>query len=1676
MPSKVIVDVEVPQPPPQASASTLASASASAPPSIVPSVSASAPSPAPSQPIAIDDDDDDAASDYVVAVQKVESVTTATKTTTKKKAGGATGKSTKAAAADAPQQQQQDVPSSASDAKTVTPKAESKKKTTKKKSSSSGGAGRSKKSAAAELPANQRTLGSFFGAPAAARTKKKAATAGASTGTTVKAKSISAKAGSNEATATSVSAAKVDDTAAEASLSTTDAEDKGKGEVTTGATKAKTKTTTTTAAKKAKKKSATTKATKTKTKSQKRSSSTKGPPPSDEIKAIVLGSSYKKKESSTSASTSIRPSAELLVPTKRGMMDIPITSTAGVDLHVGIPCSLILNQRQIKEQEEKARAERERAEAQSTSKKDAEPGTAVEESDANINANANANAVNSLPSSSFISPTPAKKKKKAKKRATLIPVTAAPAANKADSNASAAADETSKPSADGGRGGEEGSTGPKPAMELDEDDATVDIAPPHDNEDGESLHSGEDDIMSVDEEGMVEPDEHPDIDPIIVDDGDDDDDQDSAVAEMEIDLTGTAAKGSAVEGAKVLDLTLGEESGDGDGDDAACNDAGAGQAAEVSKRLSFTPKKNKKKADAATAGKDAVKLGGLDAFAVPISSIKASKEAKKKAEPTKKSTTPAQSGSSYVNKRIAKEFDNGIVYRGTVTKYTEDDSADGLWHILYDDGDEEDFSLSELEAGMKLFESESKKVPDGSKRAAPKAAAAPVEVEPELPEEFKAVLAKHETLRKRYRMRAGDLVNRSTELVEEDFERVVQPREDASVCAPEDGSFPESLRQDLAVLVQGSPLPLSTLTANAVAELAKLPAGKNLTADIVSDKIKIMAARKQYLTTLSPSAIQVDRFEDSQADLVWRWELSTLDLLPSELISEAKKAQAGRRKLQNFHKAVVKLLASLDKADALFLKASSPKVKRDAALAKVSTDEDKVLKYERDEEKQRLAREAKAKKEAEKEQAKQQKEQQKKLAAEKKEQEKKLAAEEKEQQKKLAAEEKEQQKKLAAAKREEERERKKQEAAKAKEEAKRKREEEKAEKKRKAEEKEEKQKARMMSFFGQTTPPRKAKAPSRNRLLSQDAPNASQFDTDAFWKSLGTADTHSSNPPPFKKLTNRAKQSRKRKTEVVSMTVFTTVLPDNPFDQQPYDEERTLQVPNKYKFLGFHEDYRPPYHGTWSKPRSSIVTGCNPFGRDTTHLDYDVDSEAEWEEGDDEEGEDCDVDGPDDDEEDKIEDEEGDTRVYNYDDGWLAQDDEIDGEDSEESDKEALAIQKKRTAEDSSDQSKKQSARQSTVCVVAPVMGGIPLVETGSDTQDCPELVSELVDGAGAKVGMSLLSRHDVFDLMPYKENCLDLFPATKVKAKKSKQKKASDKEGADASPGRSQAKANKEMTQDDLRAFAKFVHNSTLGSKDKVIEELQTALPDVTSSRAQAIRKLDSIAEKRRLKHGSGVVWEVKKDVLKSLGLEAKDLNPAPVEKEPEKKDASPPKRKKAEGKKEKDPNAPKRNMSSYMFYSNENRSKFKEANPEASFGDLAKIISKAFKELSEEEKKPYEEKAAADRERYKKEMDAYDGPKEPPAKKAKHSAGTKPAKSDATKVVEDGAAAATPAVAATVTPKSTDTNSGEKKNKKRSPPAVSEASKNLFAAFLKQKKKKPKTDTTTGTTSDAAAKSKSQ
>ena len=64
---------------------------------------------------------------------------------------------------------------------------------------------------------------------------------------------------------------------------------------------------------------------------------------------------------------------------------------------------------------------------------------------------------------------------------------------------------------------------------------------------------------------------------------------------------------------------------------------------------------------------------------------------------------------------------------------------------------------------------------------------------------------------------------------------------------------------------------------------------------------------------------------------------------------------------------------------------------------------------------------------------------------------------------------------------------------------------------------------------------------------------------------------------------------------------------------------------------------------------------------------------------------------------------------------------------------------------------------------------------------------------------------------------------------------------------------------------------------------------------------------------------------------------------------------------------------MSAYFTYSINMSPTVKSENPDASFGDIGRIISRKFANLSDEERKIWDEKAAADRDRFDVEMADY-------------------------------------------------------------------------------------------------------
>ncbi|KAI8067538.1 putative high-mobility group non-histone chromosomal protein, partial [Gongronella butleri] len=73
------------------------------------------------------------------------------------------------------------------------------------------------------------------------------------------------------------------------------------------------------------------------------------------------------------------------------------------------------------------------------------------------------------------------------------------------------------------------------------------------------------------------------------------------------------------------------------------------------------------------------------------------------------------------------------------------------------------------------------------------------------------------------------------------------------------------------------------------------------------------------------------------------------------------------------------------------------------------------------------------------------------------------------------------------------------------------------------------------------------------------------------------------------------------------------------------------------------------------------------------------------------------------------------------------------------------------------------------------------------------------------------------------------------------------------------------------------------------------------------------------------------------------------------------------------KDPNAPKRGLSAYMFFSQDKREQVKAENPNVSFGQIGKILGEKWGAMSEADKKPYVQKAEKDKARYEAEKAAY-------------------------------------------------------------------------------------------------------
>ncbi|KAI9097363.1 high mobility group box domain-containing protein [Phlyctochytrium arcticum] len=91
--------------------------------------------------------------------------------------------------------------------------------------------------------------------------------------------------------------------------------------------------------------------------------------------------------------------------------------------------------------------------------------------------------------------------------------------------------------------------------------------------------------------------------------------------------------------------------------------------------------------------------------------------------------------------------------------------------------------------------------------------------------------------------------------------------------------------------------------------------------------------------------------------------------------------------------------------------------------------------------------------------------------------------------------------------------------------------------------------------------------------------------------------------------------------------------------------------------------------------------------------------------------------------------------------------------------------------------------------------------------------------------------------------------------------------------------------------------------------------------------------------------------------------------------KEATAKQTKKAAGKTraKKDPNAPKKPMSAFFFYSKENRERIKQENPDITFGLIGRQLGEEWRGLDATQKSTYEKKAEADKSRYERDLAAY-------------------------------------------------------------------------------------------------------
>ena len=255
--------------------------------------------------------------------------------------------------------------------------------------------------------------------------------------------------------------------------------------------------------------------------------------------------------------------------------------------------------------------------------------------------------------------------------------------------------------------------------------------------------------------------------------------------------------------------------------------------------------------------------------------------------------------------------------------------------------------------------------------------------------------------------------------------------------------------------------------------------------------------------------------------------------------------------------------------------------------------------------------------------------------------------------------------------------------------------------------------------------------------------------------------------------------------------------------------------------------------------------------------------------------------------------------------------------------------------------------------------GGSSSDESISDQDNDVEMVresddSDLEEARARARKVKPAAESDSMDAVPKKKKAKKQQKISSPTPKKVKPKKKAKKAKKDPNAPKRPMTAYMFFNQDMRAKLKKENPKLTFGELGKLIGQKYKALTDDEKKKYD---KLTASAKEKYVK------------AMKNYTPPEPDSDDSDSDSDSDDDAPKKPVKKKAK----KDPNAPKRGMSSYMFFNQDMRSKLKAENPDLSFGDLGKLVGQKFKELTDDEKAKYTKKAANDKERYIRDMKAY-------------------------------------------------------------------------------------------------------